>query len=446
MATAITAEAYVIDDDEEGLSRKMKFAIVSVLVIIIVIVVSVVATRTDPEAPAPPSKYNDFCDDALGPLNATADVVSGSNRRASSDNVTCQAEEDGGFGVWYFLEGIGERVRASTCTGTDFDTQVLVFSGSSCDALLCIGGNDQLCGESGEQSSVGFLAEKGTLYLILVRGFRASNVGTFNLTIETLEDNDSCDNALEIKEIEKPVLGSTRNATFDDNNQDCGAAVASAPGAWYRVDGDGDIMCASVINEESIFTSQLSLFSGSDCEDLECINGVDNDGSRDISWITEVGVQYFLVVHATDSNATGDFQLNLFRPPSNDLCESAFGLLPDGSVTTGTTTNACTDSPIKCTQLSSAPGVWYLVNGTGNELFISSCESTGMALQISVYMGGCGDDLWECVDSTEKLCGDQAAVTWSSNTGVPYYIFIQAFTAGTTGDFLFTLEEVAPVR
>ena len=159
LASALTAEATICidngdgDNDDSRPSRDNRVFLlvaflVSVLLIGIAVAVAVVLTR--PDSTLVSVRFNDDCHDAFGPLNVTAvpdgigNIIQGSNIRATPDNFTCDAAaEEGGFGLWYFLEGSGKRVYASTCQGTSFDTQLLVFSSSSqsCDGeLQCIGG------------------------------------------------------------------------------------------------------------------------------------------------------------------------------------------------------------------------------------------------------------------------------------------------------------------
>ena len=158
LASALTAEATIyIDGDEDNRgsqnSRRHPLLLpvaicVSVVLVGIVVAVSVVLTRDGPTSFGS-IRSNDDCQNARGPLNVTmvpdgiGNTIQGSNRQATPDNYTCgAAAEEGGFGVWYFLEGNGKRVYASTCQGTSFDTQLLVFSSpsQSCEELQCIGG------------------------------------------------------------------------------------------------------------------------------------------------------------------------------------------------------------------------------------------------------------------------------------------------------------------
>jgi hypothetical protein len=448
---AIMATAELIPDDDEieqGLNKRLFCVIACVVVIAVIVTASVLATRPDKKPPTPGPSFNDICETAFF-ANATGDVITGTiSARAGTDDVTCQtAEEDGGFGLWYSLQGNGERLRASTCTGTDpkIDTQLLVLTGS-CNTLLCVGGSDQVCGE---QSSIGWLAEEDAEYFILVRGFRASNVGNFTLTVESLVDNGNCDDSFQIEEGGIPLIGSTRDLTSKDSIAICSSAAAAESDAWYRLEGDGNIQCASVFTEDR--SAQLSIFAGDSCTggDLTCVAGLDNvseeETSIELTWITEAGAPYFLVVHGLDVEQAGDFLLDVHSPPANNLCTQAFDVPADGSIQAGTTIGACGRGINlgACGRNIDAAGVWYSVQGTGNQMVASTCNTKStFGLQTLVLTGSC-DDL-ECVIFDEEVCGAQSAVSWFSDRDTVYDLFVQGFNPGSDGDFELTVQELIP--
>jgi hypothetical protein len=119
---------------------------------------------------------------------------------------TCGTTDGTNGGVWYRLNNpTNANVVLNTC-GSLFDTKVRVFSGT-CDALVCVGGNDdsQTCvplGQSGLLSTVAFTASANTDYFILVHGFgAAAGSYTLNVSCETILDcpdlganiGDACD-------------------------------------------------------------------------------------------------------------------------------------------------------------------------------------------------------------------------------------------------------------
>jgi hypothetical protein len=131
---------------------------------------------------------NDSCDYALGPITPRVGqlLLWGS----TSDHGGAKVDTDGAPscgstsratapGVWYAIVGNGGAITASTCAGTDFDSQISVFTGDSCDQLTCVDGNNDACGS---QSLVVFLSNPDQIYHVLVHGFGGA-FGTFALRI-----------------------------------------------------------------------------------------------------------------------------------------------------------------------------------------------------------------------------------------------------------------------
>jgi hypothetical protein len=127
----------------------------------------------------PPSIPNDPCSGAIA---ITPGTYSGTTVGATADLApACGTAADGtGGGVWYSVAGTSpcKSFTVSSCTGTTFDSQIRVFSGS-CGALTCVGGSDDFCGA---QSQVTWNYTPGTTYYVLVHGFGAAT-GPFSLTL-----------------------------------------------------------------------------------------------------------------------------------------------------------------------------------------------------------------------------------------------------------------------
>jgi hypothetical protein len=130
---------------------------------------------------------NDACEDALGFRPGTTMI--GSTTSASPDPLFARcggATAAVGNGVWYVVDGDGYTFEASTCDGADFDTQISIFRGYSCDVLECVDGNDQGCGS---QSRVQWNTIPGAVYYILVHGWLTAR-GDFLLSLSRIDIYD----------------------------------------------------------------------------------------------------------------------------------------------------------------------------------------------------------------------------------------------------------------
>ena len=123
--------------------------------------------------------------------------------------------------------------------------------------------------------------------------------------------------------------------------------------------------------------------------------------------------------------------------PANDDCANAtaIGL----GTTNGTTSGATVDTvPNQCGTSVTAPGVWYTVVGTGNEMTASTCtDFFGYDTKVSVFCQGC--DVLNCLGGNDDNCfggasGLLSTVSWCSQAGAEYLILVHGFSSGT-GDF-----------
>ncbi len=125
-------------------------------------------------------------DNCAGAIAIGSGVTTGSTLPLATSDVApaCGTAADAsGAGVWYtFTPTCSGNVTASLCTGTAFNTQLRVYTGT-CGALVCQDGNDDFCAT---QSSVTWPGTPGVTYYILVHGSGAAT-GTFNLTLSQVD-------------------------------------------------------------------------------------------------------------------------------------------------------------------------------------------------------------------------------------------------------------------
>lgn len=307
----------------------------------------------------------------------------------------------------------------------------------------------------------------------------------YTLTVSEIAEapgNDLCVDALELileegfnqqgqQAMVVTTVGDTTFANPDEENTACGASTA--PGVWYIVSGTGATMTAFTC-ENSLYDTRLSVFDGGfkgDCEAMTCM--VENDdacaGTRSsVSWASELDAIYFILVHGWNTSA-GAYELSITaeRPPppgdqdndgvpdeedncidtpnpdqldedengigeacdgNNDLCQNAAPIdLSGGDVTVlGQTVKATVDRENSTCGASSAPGVWYWVEGTGGEIFAETCDSD-YDTRLSVFSGECGFQSLVCVTSNDDFCGLQSGVRWESELGANYLLLVHGY-------------------
>jgi hypothetical protein len=123
------------------------------------------------------------------------------------------------------------------------------------------------------------------------------------------------------------------------------------------------------------------------------------------------------------------------QPPVNDLCADAITIAVP-SLTAGTTVGATLDNNAGfCGTGLTTAGVWYMVVGTGNTMTAGFCTGSGTAsydTKLFVYCDTCSTKT--CVGGNDDTCGLLSEVTWCSQAGFQYLIYVSGF-GGQTGTF-----------
>jgi hypothetical protein len=317
------------------------------------------------------------------------------------------------------------RTLAGASERYDFDTQISIYEGASCEQLSCIAGNDNDCGL---QSSVSWFAAAGELYYILVHGYTA---GTFGLTVSEIE-NDSCPSSQPL-----PLDGSSAQWLISDSASmsffdPCTASTVSRPSSWYSVTGTGGEMIVDTCDSANN-VSQVSVLT-SDCNSLGCLGFFRNDCA--VKFSSTFGEEYQIFVA---DDAGSEFQVAI--ETSNDACESAYGPIFIGGVVRGSNAQATSDDVDGCREVPASnrgAGVWYSFVGTGREVTAFTCsEFTNFDTQISVYAGSdCGN--LRCLGGKDDNCGTKSWMLFPAAEGQIFYILVSGKGA-STGNFVMQL-------
>ena len=346
---------------------------------------------------------------------------------------------------------------ASTChPNTDFAARVDVYGLRECVLGTCVAPRDSDCGQGYQ---IVFKTELDIEYRTLV--YKSSLIPgiQFELSIRPFEpvENDDCLGAIPI-ESGTFVSGSTLEATFDLTTPSCGNI--EQPGVWYTVQGTGGPMLASTCFDETTFSSEISIYTGS-CGDasgeseptLECVLASPQycNEKASVFWDSTEDETYYVFVHGSGYGVfpnVGNFSLFVgpFETEPNDSCEGALPMESVNRMAVGSTFNATLElDPVLCSPFfSEAPGVWYSVVGGDSDLRASTCNPlTDFDTQITVYSGTC-DDL-RCVNTDDSTCGLQSSVAWSAEADVTYYIQVHGRLKSSVGQFSLTVEEYVPL-
>lgn len=202
-----------------------------------------------------------------------------------------------------------------TCGDLDFDTQLTVSDQPNGGGIV-LAYNDDDCGL---QSSVTWVATfTGTVFVLVSEFNCASNttcmrlIWTRDCTVLPPPNDLIC--SAEVISCNTTVNGTTSGATNVGTGETTACGVTqTTPGVWYAIIGTGENILASLCN--SAWDSKISLYEGTDCINITCIGGVDDNGpgcaglSASIEWTSVIGTIYYIKVHGYST--TSDFELTV---------------------------------------------------------------------------------------------------------------------------------------
>ncbi len=213
--------------------------------------------------------------------------------------------------IWYrYTATITGEVTINTC-GSQFDTKLAVYSGSSCyptssRLLAC---NDDACDW---QSEVTINVTAGSTYLIEIGGYGShKGQGVLHFIYESQQSyNDSCQNAMEIGEVENLSFDTT-NATFDGPG-----LCVRGPNIWY-------VYTASCTGQATIstcgssFDTVLAVYSSTSCPPqqsklIACNDDSDSCGQQaEVTVNVQAGSRYLIEVGGFNNLDKGLGVLNI---------------------------------------------------------------------------------------------------------------------------------------
>lgn len=205
----------------------------------------------------------------------------------SDENVTdyCGVEIDSP-GVWWWINGTGEVVRASTCDErTTIKVKISVFTGS-CGELRCVTGGqlpdyecDQLNrladGEWGSLSTaIDFDTVLGQSYYLLVQETNASGSIWLNFIHPNLPQNNHCiDSIGPIPRDLTRIAGDTTDAAVSEVDVGYCGSPALYPGVWYQFFGTGGEVTLMACSQYNLDGFYISVYNGGTCGDMSCVEG-----------------------------------------------------------------------------------------------------------------------------------------------------------------------------
>ena len=277
-------------------------------------------------------------------LFASADVLTGTliTVTATNTGATAESGEPAGAGTsgevnsvwWSWTAPTSGYVEVNTI-GSDFDTLLAVYTGSTVDDLTLVAANDDAFDT---QSQLLFLAQIGETYHIAVDGYE-STTGDIVLKLGTTPDNDNFNSASVVAG--GTVTGGNLAATREGGEPIGAGSSEPVNSVWWSwtASTTGEVQIDTIGSD---FDTLLAVYTGTAIDELTQVAANDdfdfpNSLASRVTFNAEAGTTYHISVDGF-LNETGNVVLNLpAAPPANQppvIGEQSFSTSENGAAGT----------------------------------------------------------------------------------------------------------------
>jgi len=377
---------------------------------------------------------------------ANAQLISGAFGNAIGRNTGAtkdpgeanHANNEGGASVWYKWVAPSNGSVTFKTKGSNFDTLLGVYAGSSITSLTTIASNDD--DDIGQTSKVTFAASAGVTYYIAVDGFKQLILRTGNIMlswrIETIIQsppppiNDNFSNAQLLSTSAGTAIGTNVSATVE-NGEPSHAGEASI---WYKWQSPG-VGTVTFTTFGSDFDTLLGVYTGATVNALTTIANNDDDPSSGIqskvTFFTLTGITYHIAIDGFRSE-TGNTKLNWTFPPApaNDGFDNAEVISGSSGSASGTNIGASKEigEPNHAGFLGAA-SVWYKWQAPGGGVATFTTAGSNFDTLLGVYNGPAVSSLTTIAGNDDAAGSSQSSVTFVVSPGTTYYVAVDGYKA-----------------
>lgn len=373
-------------------------------------------------------------------IDQLASVVTGVNLNATAESgEPASRRTSGGKTVWWSWSPLASGVATVSTIGSNFDTLLSVYTGSSVDRLALKAFNDDVqLGMSASQ--VIFEVDSGIDYRIVVDGFRGdSGEITLNVALNEPITNSRFSERLPVSDIDV-TLSTSNFGAFGELGEPRHVGQSPRRSVWWSwaAPRSGPVIISTV---GSTFDTVLAVYRGSSFEQFRLV--ANNDDIVDFE-ITASQVQFNAAAGrvyeiAVDGfrGAVGNIRLSFLSLPANDLFDNRSHLT--GWFAEGTSHN------LGARKESGEPdhagdrggqSVWWswTAPASGNATFTTVGSTFDTVL--AIYQGTSMRGLLPVAsnDDADKDVLKFSSVTFQAIEGEDYVIAVDGFNSLTAAD------------
>lgn len=266
---------------------------------------------------APPGPANDNFAGAA-PLPASGGVIESSNTNASREpGEPNHAGQPGGSSVWWSWTASSSSFASINTTGSNFDTLLAVYTGSSLDNLSLVAASDDALSMT---SAVDFRTTAGTTYHIAVDGYGGA-IG--DIRLEVLPDvpivsplNDDFANRSRLP-ADGALIDTSNTGATPEPSEPAHAGFPANRSLWWSwtAPTNGSVTLST---GDSSIDSVLAVYTGSNLGSLSEIASNDDsptDFTSKLTFNAVRGTEYQIAVDGF-SGETGPIRLSLLFTPT----------------------------------------------------------------------------------------------------------------------------------
>ncbi len=373
---------------------------------------------------------------------------------ASNDYATLEPGEPthaatlGGKSVWWRWTAINSGATTISTSGSNFDTSLGVYTGSSVGALSLIASNNNF--GTSITSRVTFNAVAGQTYQIAVAG-NLSFSGTARLAVTGFAlppPNDNFVNAITLSGALPATSGTNVGATKEPGEPNH-AGFAGGTSVWWRWTAPADATM-TLSTAGSDYDTMLGVYVGGAVNALTLIAGDDDGGPGNTSQVVfnaVVGTTYQIAVDGFGA-ASGNITL-AFLAPTGPIVNDNFA---DATLLTGAAPSA-TGSNVGASKEPGEPNhagdsggrsVWW--SWTASQTGYASVATGGSNFDtlLAVYTGGTVNALTTIASNDQSNGNNQSQLVFSALAGTTYYLAVDGFQ-GAQGNVALFINGTLPL-
>ena len=370
--------------------------------------------------------------------------LTGHNLGATKENgEPAHSSLTGGASVWWKWTAPATARATINTFGSDFDTVLAVYYGSSVSNLHSIVFNNDA--GTGKQSQVSFLAGAGTTYRIAVDGLYGIT-GEIKLQMAAAPPaNDNFDDAIVITGGSGEFTGTNRGATYEVGEpQHAGKqGYGSVWWSWQAL-ATGT---ATIDTFDSDFDTLLAVYTGYQLDGLTQVAANDDANSSPQSQvqINVVEGEWYHIAVDGKGDSNGNIKLKIVPPvPANDNFLHARVLSAYGTSELGTNFGATKEAgePAHANKYGTASVWWSWTTPVSRTVTIDTFKSDFDTV-LAVYSGNSVDSLTEIIsndnDTQGSSLGRQSRVQFRAIPFVNYRIAVDGAFEMEKGRILLNL-------